>query len=63
VGFCDASEGIVSASEAVVGAGTGVAMVIGGLVWHITEPTGPQVITVGPILSRGAAGFMLRATF
>ena len=45
-----------------IGIGTGAAMVIGGLVWHVAEPTGPQ-ISVAPIASDHVSGLMLRATF
>lgn len=41
-----------------IGLGTGAAMVVGGLVWHFSERTGPTV-TVAPT----ANGLMLRGTF
>ncbi len=45
-----------------IGVGTGAAMVIGGMAWHVAEPTGPRVVLT-PIAIRNTFALTLRATF
>jgi len=46
-----------------MGMGTGVSLVIGGLVWHFLEPAVPATVSVAPMVGPQTGGVTLRAVF
>ena len=43
--------------------GVGVAAIVGGLIWHFVEPTGPKKVALVPTFAPGYAGVALGASF
>jgi tetratricopeptide (TPR) repeat protein len=57
------TDGTTLTNVGFVVAGVGVAAMVGGLIWHFIEPTGPKKVSLMPTFAPGYAGMSLGASF
>ena len=56
-------DGVTLSNVGIIVGSVGVAAVIGGLIWHFVEPTGPKKVSLMPTFAPGYAGVALGARF
>lgn len=57
------SRGTTETNVGLVVGGVGLAAIVGGLIWHFVEPTGPAKTALAPVVAPGYAGLSLAGKF
>lgn len=57
------SNGVTLSNVGIIVGGVGLAAVVGGLIWHFVEPTGPKTVALLPSFAPGYAGVALGGHF
>ena len=55
--------GIGFSNAGLIVGGVGLAAIVGGIVWHFVEPTGPKTAALAPVVAPGYAGLVLSGGF